>query len=300
MILVVIMYAIFSITFTLGKQAMSYGQPILFVSLRMLFAGLILLGYQYFYTSHSFYIARKHRGKFLSIAFFQFYAAYCLQYWALPAVPSTKWALLYTIAPFAAAFFSYIYFSERITKRKLLGLCIALIGLVPLLLTESAQEQSLRAFLYISWPEIAIVCSALSFAYGWIVTRSLLREAYYPSTLVNGIGMLLTGFGAFGTSLFVDTWYPTPISEHWMFFQIVVAISLFNILYYLLNTYLLKKYTVTFLTLMSAIDPLYVAFYSWVLLGEVVTWHFFASLIIIFVGIYLFYQEEIKQGYIIS
>ena len=300
MFLVLLAYAIFSVTFTLGKQAMSYGQPLLFVAFRMLFAGTVLVGYQYFFTREKFKINKEDWPYFLKIMFFQIYVAYCLQYWALPFVKTTKWALIYTIAPFASAFFSYLHFSEKVTIRKFIGLIIALSGLLPVLLVDAPAEDAVMAVSFISWPEIAIFVSAIAFSYGWIVTRRLTRKNSYSSVMINGITMIGGGLLSLITSPFVDQWSPSPVVNWSAFLQIVVIISIFSILYYVLNTSLLKRYTATFLSLMSAIDPLYVAFYSWIYLGETVSPRFFISIAVIFVGIYTFYQEEISQGYIVK
>ena len=45
MVLVIFMYALFASTFTLGKAALSYVSPFLFIGMRMILGGSLLLTY---------------------------------------------------------------------------------------------------------------------------------------------------------------------------------------------------------------------------------------------------------------
>jgi drug/metabolite transporter (DMT)-like permease len=58
---------------------------------------------------------------------------------------------------------------------------------------------------------------------------------------------------------------------------------------------LLKKYTATFMSFAGFIAPLFTALYGWAFLGEIITWHFYASSAIVFVGLFLFYKDELNK-----
>ena len=47
--LIILMYALFASSFTMGKILVSYGPPIFLTGIRMFIAGSILLIYQYFW-----------------------------------------------------------------------------------------------------------------------------------------------------------------------------------------------------------------------------------------------------------
>jgi hypothetical protein len=51
---------------------------------------------------------------------------------------------------------------------------------------------------------------------------------------------------------------------------------------------------------MGCIIPLFTAFFDWMLLDIAVSSHFFVALLVAGFGVYLFYQEELRQGYIKS
>ena len=50
-------------------------------------------------------------------------------------------------------------------------------------------------------------------------------------------------------------------------------------------------------TKFTFIDPLYVALYGFLFLDESVGWHFFTSAAAVFIGLYLFHREDLRQGY---
>jgi drug/metabolite transporter (DMT)-like permease len=58
--------------------------------------------------------------------------------------------------------------------------------------------------------------------------------------------------------------------------------------------YLLKKYTATFLAFAGFLGPLFSAFYGWLFLSEVITWHFYLSAVLVFAGLYMFYKHELE------
>jgi drug/metabolite transporter (DMT)-like permease len=69
---------------------------------------------------------------------------------------------------------------------------------------------------------------------------------------------------------------------------------------YSIGTYLFRHYTVTFLSFAGFTTPLFAALFGKIFLGESVGLHFFFSLAVVSLGLWLFYGEEIKQGYIID
>ena len=77
--------------------------------------------------------------------------------------------------------------------------------------------------------------------------------------------------------------------------NLIAVVLISNIVCYNLYGYLLKKYTATFVSFAGFMGPLFTALYGWILLGETVTWHFYASSIIVFIGLYFFYQEELQD-----
>ena len=130
MVSVFFMYMLFASTFTLGKAALDYVDPMFFIGIRMIIAGILLLGYCYtsgYRFQRNFW---KDWKLFLSIILFHIYVAYVLEFWSLQYVTSFKTCFFYNLSPFITALFSYISFSEKLTHKQWLGLTIGFVGFI--------------------------------------------------------------------------------------------------------------------------------------------------------------------------
>lgn len=300
MFLVVLMYALFGSTFTFGKLALMYAKPIFLIGLRMTLAGTFLLGYLFVVDKKKLHIKKEHWYLFIPIILIHVYLAYVCEFWALRYLTAAKTCLLYSLSPFITAIFSYFYFSEHITMKKFIGLLFGTLGFLPVLMAPAAGEQA--AFGFISWPELMMLVSVFSSVYGWIIFRRLTKFHFYSSFLINGVGMLGGGLLALGTSWLIEATPGVPLVTNWfaMFEWLLLLIIVANIICYNLYGYLLKRYTATFLSFAGFLCPLMAALFGWMFLGERVCWEFFFTLFLVVIGLYLFYQEELRQGYIVK
>lgn len=293
MFLVGLLYFICATTFTISKAALAYVSPLFFTGTRMVSAGILLLGYELYYKQRII-IPRHHWYLFIQIIFFYIYCAYVLDILALAHLTSAKACLLYDLTPFISALFSYLWFVETMTLRKWIGLLIGCLGFIPMFLNNTDFGQ-----LTISWPEITMLGAIISSAYGWILIRQLVKEHEYSSIMVNGVGMLGGGLLALLTSLVVEGWSPAPVKELMPFvYYTVLIIIVSNIIFSNIYTVLLKRYTATLLSFAGFTAPLFAALLGWIFLNEKVSWDFFITTFFVLIGLYIFYQEELRQGYI--
>ena len=295
MVYLLLIHALFASIFTLSKAGLLYVQPIFFVALRAIGSGIILLAC-YFFTAKKFEIIQNHYWLLIKLAFFQVYCAFVLEFVALPYVSSAKWSLLYALAPLMTALFSYRHFGEQFTLKKGIGFFIAFIGLAPIILTNELQEGASLLW-KISFPELAILLSVISYAYSWIIACKLVRELQYSVFLISGMSMLIGGIPLLLTSPFIDNWSQPLIIYGWPIVLILMGVIIGSSFVIGVNNALLRYYSATFLVLLSFIDPLYVALYGWLFLNETVSNSFFISLFAIFLGLYIFYQEDQRLGY---
>ncbi|BDC34542.1 hypothetical protein Noda2021_05000 [Candidatus Dependentiae bacterium Noda2021] len=315
MITVLMLYMFMASTFTFGKAALYYLQPFFFIACRMMGGGLLLLGYQYFFNNKHFKIERKDWFLFIQIIAFHIYFGYVFEYWGMQYVSSSKTCLLYNLSPFITALIVYIIYNERLSIQKWIGLTIGFVGMLPILSTQDSAEAMTQHIGIFSLPEVAILLSVVSAAYGWIVMHKLVRKHYSP-VLVNGIGMLVGGFLSLITSVYMEGWPPhlyTPVQEHGYLstalynylgstFLVSFAIAVYytllliligNIICYNLYGHLLKKYSATFLSFAGFTAPLFAALFGWLLHGEVIQWQFYVSVVAVFFGLWIFYRQEL-------
>ena len=105
MILVILLYLLFASTFTLGKAALSYVSPFLFIGIRMICGGSLLLAYYCFIARKKVIIHTNDYSLFLRIIIFHIFCAYTLEFYALEYVTSAKACLLFNLSPFITALF---------------------------------------------------------------------------------------------------------------------------------------------------------------------------------------------------
>ena len=114
--------------------------------------------------------------------------------------------------------------------------------------------------------------------------------------MVNGLAMTIGGMLALITSFFVEGIQAIAPKDILPFAALLGGVILFsNIICYNLYGYLLKKYSATLLSFAGFLTPPMTAFYSWILMNEPVTWHFYVSNVIVFFGLYLFYKDELRK-----
>lgn len=295
MFLVILLYALFASTFTIGKTGLEYAQPLFFVGSRMFVAGLLLLIYQGLFRRDQLLFKKQDIWRVLSLAFFAIYLTNILEFWGLKYLTSFKTCFIYSLSPFASALLSYWMIGDKLTRKQWTGLLIGCIGFFPILINETSTEELTGHIWFLSWAEIAVMGAALASVYGWVVLKQLINENGYSPLTANGLSMLLGGAIALVHSFFSEPWNPIPVTEFSPFIDCMLLLILIsNFICYNLYGYLLKHYSATFISFAGFMTPLFTALFGWFYLGEVVTWPFYLSAIIVFAGLFLFNQDELK------
>lgn len=297
MALVFLLFTLFASVFTIAKIGLGYTEPFFFVGARMVVAGILMIAYMGWASPEKLRIQRQHIPRLLALAFFNIYLTNAMEFWGLKYLTSFKTCFIYSLSPFMAAFFSYWLLDERMTNRKWLGLTIGICGFVPILSQMGGAEAEMVYGGVFSLPEIAVVIAAIASSYGWIVMRQLIRNDGYHPLVANGFSMLIGGAFSLIHSGLVEKWNPLPITDYIPFTECMLLLVLIsNLLAYNLYGFLLKRFTATFLSFAGFSTPLISAFFGWFILGEVITLAFMISASIVFIGLLVFYQEELRLG----
>lgn len=294
MLLILLLYALFATSFPMSKILLTYVTPIFYTGIRMIIAGALLLAYEQFYVRQQFNFNKKDMWLLAQIIFFGIYITYILRFWGLSYLPSSKTAFLFNVAPFFSSFYSYLIFKEKPTLKQWSGLAIGFIGIIPILMTSSKSEQIMGEFSFISWPELAILGAVAAHSYSWIVMRQMVRNRNHSPSLINGLSMFIGGVFALITGVFTEGIQPIP-SPGTFIGWLLLIILISNIICHNLYAHLLKSYTATFLSFAGFLGPLFTAFYGWLILQERITMNFVISAVIVFIGLYLFYGDELKN-----
>lgn len=296
MILVLFLYALFASVFTLEKFNLQNAQPLFLVGSQMLLAGIIMLGYQFIFQRKEFQFKSQSFWLIIRLAIFNIYLNNVFEFIALRYLDTFKICFFYSLSPFIAALFSYFIFTERLSWKKWLGLAIGFIGFIPTLMDKVHGDESFIFML--SWQEGIMFLAAVSSVYGWILLRQLVKDKGYAPAMANGLGMVVGGVMALTNSYAVEEWNPVPITDYAAFIKFTLMLVLIsNIVCYNLYGFLLKRFSATFMSFAGFLTPLFTAFYGWVFFEEVITWPFFLSAFIVFIGLLLFSHEELRVSY---
>jgi drug/metabolite transporter (DMT)-like permease len=299
--IVVLMYAMWSSVFSLGKMALEHSPPLFLTGTRMLLAAVILLGYLAIRDRKAFHLNSKQLLSIGLLALFSIYLANAFEFWSLQHLTVAKTCFIYSLSPFFAALFSYLYFGEKMNGRKWLGMAIGFAGFIPVLATQKGSDEFLTSIPFLSWPELGMIAAALCGIYGWVLLRLVVKDSTVSPLMANGSSMLIGGLLALVHSYFVETWNPLPVaSEHTgVFIQGLLFMTLIsNIVCYNLYGMMLKRFTATFLSFMGLLSPIFASLNSWFFLGEQPSPVIFLSTAIVCFGLWIVYSAELAQGYI--
>lgn len=305
--LVLLMYGVWSSTFSIGKIALEVSPPLFLTSFRMLLAAVLILVYLFLRRKFSFKFSLKQWSLLGLLSVFAIYLTNAFEFQGLQNLTAAKTCFIYSLSPFFAALFSFLHFGERMNRRKWLGFLVGVIGFIPLLASQKGGEELLTTIPFLSWAELCMVGASVCTAYGWIVLRMIVspksKDGEKPISPMeaNGISMLIGGLLALGHSFAVDSWNPIPVESSSIipFLKSVFAMTLVsNIFCYNLYGFLLKRFTATFLSFMGLFSPIFASLNSWLFLGEQPSSIIFFSTAIVSLGLWLIYSAELRQGYI--
>lgn len=292
MVLIVILYALFASTFSMGKVLLNYAQPIFLVGVRMIIAGFLLLSYQYIKNRTSFKFEKRHLALYLQAMLFTNYIPYILRFWGLQHMTSSKACLLQNLSPFISYILAYLISSEKVTLKKVTGLLIGFIGFLPLIAPAPSANLMLNGFIAV--PDLYMILSVSALCYGWIVLRTLIVDHHYTPPMINGISMFGSGILALATSFIVEPASEiTDIVSFTAILSFIIIVS--NLLCHNLYASLLRTYSPTFLSFASFLAPLFAAFYGWIFFHETISWQFITAACFVFVGLTLFHQDELQE-----
>ena len=297
MILIFILYALLALSFVIAKAAVLTAKPIFLIAVRMILAGGILLSYLKIFHKTKFSIAKTDIKSFLSVALFHIYLAFIPEFWALQYLTSSKTNIIYSITPFVSAFIAYYFYGQTLTRRKKVGMFLGVLAILPVLVAQYNPTEGASLFKF-SLAEVALLIAVVSAAYAWFIISDLMAKNY-SLVLINGAAMLIGGFWALLTSFIFEiipayargfgVASPPLINNFYAFgFWVLLLILISNVIVYNLYGLLIKKYSITFLTLAGFLCPAFGAILGYFIMGEPITWHYIISLITITIALYVY------------
>jgi len=297
MISLIYPFALLASGITANKMILKELPAILFVGVRMLPAGLILLTLL-FWRKRSLGFLRKVKDQYglfvVAILFTTFFPALCKAY-ALKHTLSSKVALIGSLDPFITAIYVYFIFGEKLTLNRLVGILLGFTGSVILVMYHGGGGHSFELFGFLTLAELAAFGSVALSRFGWIYVQKILRTGKFSPMEINSVTMLVGGLLALVTAMSVgETGMGEGIFSPKVLLLLSYTIMIGNVVGYTLYARLLKQYSSTFVALSGFTVPFFVYLFGWLFLNEPLYASFFISAGVTFVGLLIFYRDEIK------
>lgn len=298
MLLINLLYLLFASTFIFAKNVLTYGSPLLIISIRMLLAGSMLLAYSY--LTHGKQLIQDLKNAYLLLALvglFHIYGAYVLEFWSLEYISAAQTALIFNLSPFITALLESVFYNHRLSLIQIIALIIGFAAMLPTINTGTSNQW----FLYNSTAHIALVGAVLCSCIGWLLIKKIVKDHHVHLTTINGFSMIIGGVLSCITgniiSLFNPTWKIFS-STNWpaLIGYILILVMVSNIICYNLYGHLLKKYSATLLAMAGFTCPMFTALLQWIFQGSIPTATFWASAFISGCAIYIFYWNEVKKN----
>lgn len=284
-----LMYFLFATVFSVGKITLMHGEPFFFSFFRMILAAIILIVFQLFQKKANLKISKKDLFPLFMVGFFNVFVTNGLEFWGLKFMESGKTGFIYTGTPFFSIFLSYLFFSEKMTKLKWLGLFLGIIGFLPIYFLDSGEKSGW----YFSYPEIAVSIAAMSCVIGWIYFKKLLNNGVHFMT-INSYSFLLGGLFSFITSQIFEKWQPVPVTSWSPFiWGTIYIVFVHNLICYNIYGYSIGRFSLPFVNIVGYISPLIALIIGCLILKETISIIIFFCFIPILLGIILYYKEEL-------
>lgn len=299
MIAIIFAEALFSITFLLGKLVLDDGRPFFVSGYRTLLGSIIIMSIYFIFFHYYIYITKNLVLRIFLMGFFYNYAAVGARFWGLQYVPIAKASFIYNMSPFLTTALSTFIFNHRLTRYKLLGLVIGFLGFIPVFYNSSSDEVLLSHFGVFSTAEIALVFASISAVIGNLLFKDIMERKACHFLFASSMSMFFGSILHFSTSLIIEEWNPIPVNDIYGFFLwgSLLTISS-NIISYTIYGKLLEKYTASLMSFAGMLIPIFSTISGIIFLNESFEWYIIPALILIGIGLYIFYVQELRLGYI--
>jgi len=289
MLYIILEYIVLAATFTLAKQTLSYAPYLLLLTVRFVLGTGLLLVPAALCGLIDLKKIWRDKSLFLLAGLLHMYLAFVPEFWALQHLPSAKVALYYALTPFVSALLSYALWRERLSWYQLLGMGVAAGGMVPLFVADAALSFSFAL------PDLMVLGAVFSAASAWFVIKKLMDRGHHLVT-VNGITMAL-GALLCGASMLVaapQAWQ--QVTQPYAFMGwLVLLVLLSHGVSYNLYSWLLMRYSITFMTLCGFMCPLFSAGFGALFLHEQLSWQYWTGLAAVVLGLVLFTHKTVKK-----
>jgi len=274
--MILLLGAIWSISYLFIKVGVAEITPLTFVAIRTGIAAIILV------------LALRARGRkfptlrqWIPLSFMGFFGTlvpYALITWGEVYISSGMAAILNATMPLFTLFLAHFYSEgERMDRYKVLGISVGFLGVV-LLLSPDLAEGIANNLL----GDLAVVGASLSYAVAAVFARRSLRG---QEPLFLSVGQFVTAVAMSAPLAFLVE-KPMALSPSPLAWGSLAILGIVNTaLAYLIYYWILEHGGAVQASLTTYVIPVGAVFWGWLLLSETIHWISVVGLVVVFLGI---------------
>lgn len=251
--------------------------PVTIVFLRLSFSVLILTAYLLF--AKGFTKIRKGDFKlFLIMALFEPFFYFLGESFGLTYVSATVCSVMISTIPVFATIGAWLVFREKLTRINYAGIIISFAGVLVFLLKKDGS-------IIYDLKGLALIMVAVMSAVGYNLTLSRLVDKYSPVYIVNvqnviGASLFLPIFIISDSGTFIHGSY-TPV----MFLPVIALAAFASCGAFILFAFSVSRIGILKANVFTNFIPLFTALFSFILLGERLTFQNVAGMIVVIAGV---------------
>ena len=285
---VVIAMVFWSLSFIWFKAANVYYRPITIVFIR-LFISVILLTSYLILTKKFMKIRKEDRRFFFMLALFEPFFYFLGESFGLTYVSSTVCSVIISTIPVIATIGAWLFFKERLKLLNYAGIILSFIGVIVFILNKDGS-------LSFNIKGLALLSFAVISAVGYNLILSRLVGHYSPVYIVNvqnllGALLFLPIFLIFDLRTFINA--PHSFES----FKPIIELSVFaSCGAFILFAYSVRNIGISKANVFSNSIPIFTALFSFLLMGERLTFQNIAGMVIVIAGLFLSQMSGTKKS----
>lgn len=263
-----------------AKDITQFQNPNLVLFLRALIAGLVYFVWILIYRKYQIKIEKKDYIKLIILGLINIPINQFLFFQAVQRTTPPNVSLAYALTPVFVFIIAIVYFKEKITLFKTLGIIVAIIGTI-VLISEKGLKFSSEGFV----GDILALLASLSWAFYTIIGKKMSEkyEPVYITALAMIIGFLL--YLPIFLFMDIDINFSSFSTLNWIE---VLYLGIFtSAVGYAIWYYALTKIDASKLSVFNNFQPALTAILSLLILGTPITMQFFVGGTLIVAGVFL-------------
>jgi drug/metabolite transporter (DMT)-like permease len=276
---------IWGTTYLVLRIAVLHFPPFLFVMIRQVIAGSLLVGFMLL-SGKAAWPDRAHLVRQAVAGFFMITLGNGLVAWAEVVIPSGVAAILCSLMPMVVILINLgINKDERPTVAILAGVLLGLAGIMTIFGEHLVDFAKIEYQLGI----LVIFVAVLSWAGGsvWLKRRGNDGNAFLNA----GLQMLFGGIWLIPGALIFDDFSRITWSAE-AFYSMIYLVLIGSIVAYACYSYVLRKLPMTVVSLYAYVNPIVAVILGWIVLGEKLNLKIGIAILITVAGIYI-----VNRGY---